>query len=338
LKILRENIPCLIGMDCLDSDTLSVCDIVLPAAAYTESEGSFVNSEGRAQRFFPVHPAAAQRRASWQWLPEIAAALGSQELAGLNHFDDICVSCCSDNDLLAGMSAAAPDHEFRSRGLKIPRQPHRYSGRTAMRANVSVHEPKQTVDEESALAYTMEGSSSTERPGALLSYLWSPGWNSNQSLHKFQQEIGGSLRGGTAGVRLLDTVSLQALQPAPLPEAFRARQGEFLLQARYRIFGSEELSAQTSSLAQLAGEAFLELCSADAKGLGLTDGDGIQIGELALEMRIDDSLTAGTAGYSAGYHDCIGLRSGDWVVLARADNWQRRRPQLITSDGGGTDD
>jgi hypothetical protein len=133
-------------------------------------------------------------------------------------------------------------------------------------------------------------------------------------------------------------VSLQALQPAPLPEAFRARQGEFLLQARYRIFGSEELSAQTSSIAQLAGEAFLELCSADAKGLGLTDGDGIQIGELALEMRIDDSLTAGTAGYSAGYHDCIGLRSGDWVVLARADNWQRRRPQLITSDGGGTDD
>ncbi len=338
LQILRDQIPCLIGMDCLDSDTLSVCDIVLPAAAYTESEGSFVNNEGRAQRFFPVHPAAAERRASWQWLPDIAAALGSQELAGLKHFDDICTSCCSDNDLLAGMSAAAPDHEFRTRGLKIPRQPHRYSGRTAMRANVSVHEPKQPEDAESALAYTMEGSSSTEGPGALLSQLWSPGWNSNQSLHKFQNEIGGSLRGGTAGVRLLDAMSLQAPQPAPLPEAFRVRQGEFLLQPRYRIFGSDELSAQTSTLAQLAGEPCLELCSADAKGLGLADGYGVQIGELALEMRINDSLTAGTASFSAGYHDSIQLRSGDWVTLARADNWQGRRSQLISSDGGGTDD
>ena len=338
VQTLRDNIPCLVGLDCLDSDTLSVCDIVLPAAAYSESEGSFVNNEGRAQRFFPVHPAAAERRASWQWLLDIAVAVGSTELAGLEHFDDICVSCCNDNELLSGMSAAAPDHDFRNRGLKIPRQPHRYSGRTAMRANVSVHEPKQTVDEESALAYTMEGSSSTERPGALLSYLWSPGWNSNQSLHKFQQEIGGSLRGGTAGVRLLDSVGLEAPQPAPLPEAFRARQGEFLLQAHYRIFGSEELSAQTSSLARLAGDAFLELCSADAESIGLADGDGIQAGELALELRINDSLTAGTAGYSAGYHDSIQLRSGDWVVLARADNWQRRRPQLIGSDGGGTDD
>jgi NADH-quinone oxidoreductase subunit G len=338
LQIFRDNIPCLIGMDCLDSDTLSVCDIVLPAAAYTESEGSFVNNEGRAQRFFPVHPAAAERRGSWQWLLEMAAALGSQELAGLKHFDDICVSCCNDNELLSGMSAAAPDHDFRNRGLKIPRQPHRYSGRTAMRANVSVHEPKQTVDEESALAYTMEGSSSTERPGALISYLWSPGWNSNQSLHKFQDEIGGRLRGGTAGIRLLDSVRLQAPQPAPLPEAFQRRQEEYLLQARYRIFGSEELSAQTHSLAQLAGEAFLELCSADAESLGLADGDGVQAGELALELRVDDSLTAGTASFSAGYHDSIELRCGDWVTLARADNWQRRRPQLITSDGGGTDD
>jgi anaerobic selenocysteine-containing dehydrogenase len=136
----------------------------------------------------------------------------------------------------------------------------------------------------------------------------------------------------------LDTVSLQAPQPAPLPEAFRARQGEFLLQARYRIFGSEELIAQTSSLAQLAGAAFLELCSTDAADLGLADGDGVQVGELALELRVDDSLTAGTAGYSAGYRDNIGLRNGDWVKLARADNWQAQRPQLITSDGGGTDD
>ena len=60
-------------------------------------------------------------------------------------------------ELLAGINTAAPDHDYRTRGLKVPRQSHRYSGRTAMRANISVHEPRQTEDAESALAFTMEG-------------------------------------------------------------------------------------------------------------------------------------------------------------------------------------
>ena len=63
-----------------------------------------------------------------------------------------------------------------------------------MRADVSVHEPKQPVDEETPLAFTMEGLN-RDQPGALLPYVWSPGWNSNQSLHKFQAEVGGALEG-----------------------------------------------------------------------------------------------------------------------------------------------
>ncbi len=35
---------------------------------------------------------------------------------------------------------------FRIRGQKLAREPHRYSGRTAMRANISVHEPRQPQD------------------------------------------------------------------------------------------------------------------------------------------------------------------------------------------------
>jgi NADH-quinone oxidoreductase subunit G len=338
LAVLRDKIPCLIGLDCLDSDTLGICDIVLPAAAFTESEGTFVSSEARAQRYFPVHPPAAERRASWQWLLELAAALGSPALEGLKHFDDICVSCAGDCDLLSGMSAAAPDHEYRSHGLKIPRQPHRYSGRTAMRANVSVHEPRQTEDQESALAYTMEGSNAPERPGALLSHLWSPGWNSNQSLHKFQSEIGGSLRGGTAGVRLLDTLELDAPPAAPIPEAFRPREGEFLLQARYRIFGSDELSARSPGLTTLVGAAFIELCSNDAQRLGLSRGDGVQVGAVALELRVNDSLTSGTAAFSAGYPDTSCLQTGQWAGLVRTENWQGSSPQIIGSDGGQRDD
>ena len=38
--------------------------------------------------------------------------------------------------------------------MQVPRQSHRYSGRTAMRANVNVHEPKQPVDSESVLSFS----------------------------------------------------------------------------------------------------------------------------------------------------------------------------------------
>ena len=70
-----------------------------------------------------------------------------------------------------------------------------------MRANISVHEPKQREDEETPLAFTMEGLN-RDQPGALLPWVWAPGWNSNQSVHKFQTETGGPLKGGTAGARL----------------------------------------------------------------------------------------------------------------------------------------
>ncbi len=335
LQKLRDNIEYVVAMDCLESTTLAECNLVLPAAGFTESEATLVSSEGRAQRSFSVHPAAGDRRASWQWLLEIAELWGREDLSRLAHFDDICVACGEDHPLLAGLAGAAPDQGFRSRGLKIPRQTHRYSGRTAMRANISVHEPQQTVDPESALAYTMEGASRTDHPGALLTYVWSPGWNSNQSLHKFQSEVGGSLRGGTAGVRLLDGTSLATPSAAVAPVAFATRSGEFLLQARHRIFGSDEMSNHCDNIKDLAGEAFIELNDADAAALGVHGGDGVLLCQISLEVHINNSIPSGSAGFSAGYSACAELRSGQWAPLRRDENWQRRHPQIIGNDRGG---
>ena len=76
---------------------------------------------------------------------------------------------------------------------------HRESGRTATRADISVHEPKQPVDNESAMAFTMEGNQQ-QAPASLRAYTWSPGWNSNQSIHKFQSEVSGSDSTGDPGV------------------------------------------------------------------------------------------------------------------------------------------
>src|SRR5262249_57333533 len=69
----------------------------------------------------------------------------------------------------------------RMAGEKIPRQPHRYSGRTAMFANITVHEPKPPDDPDSPLSFSMEGYQG-QPPSPLITRYWSPGWNSVQEI------------------------------------------------------------------------------------------------------------------------------------------------------------
>ena len=82
--------------------------------------------------------------------------------------------------------------DYRFDGLRVPRQPHRYSGRTSMHANVSVHEPKPPPDPDSPLAFSMEGYE-RKPPSPLVTNFWAPGWNSVQSVNKFTRETAGPL-------------------------------------------------------------------------------------------------------------------------------------------------
>ena len=48
--------------------------MVLPAATFAEADGTFVNNEGRAQRFFQVFVPEGDIQESWRWLRDIAGA------------------------------------------------------------------------------------------------------------------------------------------------------------------------------------------------------------------------------------------------------------------------
>ena len=332
-----------IVLDGLDNATTSAANLVLPAANFAESEGTLVSLEGRAQRYFPVFQPQAERRAAWVWLLACLKEMERSEVYPLHHFDDITRACAADIPALAGITAAAPDLHYLNLGVKIPRQPARYSGRTAMRANISVHEPKQREDEETPLAFTMEGLN-RDQPGALLPWVWAPGWNSNQSVHKFQTEAGGPLKGGTAGARLLhpggsrnrtNTRPVAGDAAAENSGVSGAQPGLWQLVPRPRIFGSDELSAMSPALAELVSPGFIELCPADAAGLGIDTGDGVEVGDqlATLELRVNDSMAAGCAGYGAGLAGTGNLRALARVSLRRAETWQRR-PGLIASDRG----
>ncbi len=327
-----------IVLDGLDNATTSAATLVLPAANFAESEGTLVSLEGRAQRYYPLFQPREERRPSWVWLLACMKELERPDVHSLHHFDDITRACAADIPALAGITAAAPDLHYLNLGVKIPRQPSRYSGRTAMRANISVHEPKQREDEETPLAFTMEGLNRSQ-PGALLPWVWSPGWNSNQSLHKFQTHAGGPLKGGTAGVRLLHPGAAGGHRisdiTAPATAAASAAPDLWQLVPRPRIFGSDELSALSPGLAELVVPGFIELSPADAGRLGVATGDGVDVGDgiATLEVRVNATMTTGCAGYSAGFAGSGNLAPLARVTLQRAANWQRR-PQLIGSDRG----
>jgi len=184
----------------------------------------------------------------------------------------------------------------------------------------------------------MEGLNRAQ-PGALLPYVWAPGWNSNQSLHKFQAEVGGHLQGGTAGARLLQAGNGVAPELPAIPMAFQPEPGHWQLVPVQRIFGSDELSALSPGIADLVEPGYLEINSQAASELGVKEGDGVEVDDsrTTLEVRVNDTVAAGCAGYSAGLAGTQDLVPMTRVSLRCARDWQRRTPELIGTDGGGHD-
>ncbi len=332
----------IIALDVLENATLDAADLVFPSASYAESEGTLISSEGRAQRHYPVFNPADDRMASWEWLLALAKTVKHQTLSTLKTFDEVVEACAQSDELFAGLSAVAPDHGYRNHGLKVPRQTHRYSGRTAMRADISVHEPQQPIDEESPLAFSMEGLSRDE-PAALKSFYWSPGWNSNQAVQKFQDEVSGPLHGGSNGVRLFDpreqshqTQSKSVVADDP---GHDLEKGKWQLIPIHKVHGSDELSVRTSEICELAGEPFVALGKVVAEKLGVRQGDGVLVSSddssLALEVRLLNRVAKNCVGFSVGFEKTFSLQQGELVSLQKDENWQRSKPDMIASDSGG---
>ncbi|MGH8800731.1 MAG: molybdopterin-dependent oxidoreductase, partial [Casimicrobiaceae bacterium] len=227
-------------IDHLAHATGEKADVVLPAATFAEGDGTVVNQEGRAQRFFKVFVPEGDIQQSWRWIEDIAATTGSDGAA--RSLDELTAACAAALPQLAGIVQAAPHAGFLIADQKVPREAHRFSGQTAIHANISVFDRDPVTDADSPLAFSMEGYPG-QPPAALIPRFWAPGWNSVQSLNKFQQEVGGALRGGDPGVRVIEPgQTARAAYGGQVPEAFERQRDVWLVVPLHHIFGSEELS------------------------------------------------------------------------------------------------
>ncbi|MDT0617982.1 NADH-quinone oxidoreductase subunit NuoG [Salinisphaera sp. P385] len=285
--------------------TLTRAHAALPAGSFAEADGTLVNNEGRAQRFFQVYAAEAPVRESWRWCAALLRRLDRP--VAWESLDDVIAHMTAARPGLVGVADAAPGADFRIAGMRLPRGTHRYSGRTALHANVSVHEPTPPRDPDSPLAFSMEGWPG-RRPGALLPFAWSPGWDSNQqAITKFQDEVGGALGGGDPGVRLpLDGAD----ETDPIEHATSAAD-EWLAVPLHHLFGGEAQSALAPAMAGRIPTPYAALNAAAARELNLTDGDTLTLtvsGEhLSLPVRILDSLADRSIGLPVGLPGLTGL-------------------------------
>src|SRR5579871_6210164 len=280
-----------IALDCVGHDTVHEATACLPAAAFAESSGTLVSSEGRAQRFFRALLPDPMVRDSWRWLGDLQGAVADSDSVPWPTLDHIVRACAASQPALRGIEDVAPPAWFREVGQRIPRQPLRYSGRTAMHAQRSVHEPKPPADEDSPLAFSMEGFPGAPPP-ALLTHYWAPGWNSYQAVHKFRSEIaaaaGASGEGAAAardapGVRLFAAGAGAAADASTghdvpaLPPKFEARLDAWWLMPRHLVFGSDELSVLAPAVAERAGRPSLLLCPGDARRLNAEAGSLVEV-------------------------------------------------------------
>jgi NADH-quinone oxidoreductase subunit G len=295
---------------CLDhtaNATTEKAGLLLPSATYAESSGTFVSMEGRAQRFFAVFPPAAPAREAWLWLGDIAAAAGKRA-EGWRSLDEVITEIAAKLPALARIREAAPRADFRIVGQAIPRKSHRETGRTAVTAHINLHEPQPPADRDSPLAFTMEGRT-TQPPSSLIPRFWAPGWNSIQSVNKFQAEIAGPLRGGDPGVRIIEPPAGAGGKyfPAGREEPAPAR-GQLLLVARHHVFGSDELSGLSRGIASRTPAASVVMSAADASALGLSEGQPVR-----LSMENDGKESAVTLTLALGELPA-GVASVPWGV------------------------
>ena len=300
-----QNAASVICLDSLHNPSVEKADFVFPAATYAEQNGSFVNYETRAQRFFQVFQPADEISSSWRWLAKLAATLDRTDLDWAT-FDDLATAV--GDEVLAGFEAVATNASYRVNDqVKIPRQTHRYSGRTAMHADHSVHEPKTSDDAETPFSFSMEGENPGDQAGSAIPYVWTPGWNSNQSVFKFQAEVAGPLKGGNPGV-VLNPVAADS--SGEVQNTYRdiptleTKNGKLLVTPSYSIFGSDELSSSSWPIAQRSAPPSARLNGTDAETIGASDGTGITLADYpdqTFEVIIDPHVAVGTIAISMGF-------------------------------------
>jgi NADH-quinone oxidoreductase subunit G len=298
----------LVVLDHQATPTLERAHLSLPAASFAEGDGTVISLEGRAQRFFQVYDPRYIRpettiHESWRWLHGLLTTRDHDPVTDIT-FDNVTGDCAGHHPDLVDIVTASPDAGYRIEGSKLSREPHRYSGRTSMRAHLNVNEPRAPQDADTPFAFSMEGYSGFDHPHRDIPFAWAPGWNSPQAWNKFTDEVGGHLSAGNPGVRILHSLLKPESYSRDIPEAWQPEEGQWEAIVLPRLFGGEETSARAQPIEDRTPSPSLGIARSDARTLSISDNQPMVVtfsgSALTLPVCINEDLPSGLVTVPAG--------------------------------------
>ncbi|NND85475.1 MAG: NADH-quinone oxidoreductase subunit NuoG [Acidimicrobiia bacterium] len=114
-----EAADLVVSLDCFLTDSSAAADLVLPAAAFGEKEGTVTNLEGRVQKVNTVVPAPGQSRADWSILDDVSERMGAP--MGLGSAEAISREIAAVAPAYQGVSWFLLDWKERD-GVVVPRE------------------------------------------------------------------------------------------------------------------------------------------------------------------------------------------------------------------------
>ncbi len=325
LTSLLKSFNHVVAIEGIHTRTTGYAELVLPAALITEADGHLVNNEGRVQRFFKVHERDKNIRPGYEWV-EILDNMHKkiQKTENIN-FHEYGEEMEKVYPIFAGLSELQIPKDFQQGAQFIPREPHRYSGRTAMHADKTMDEPTPPVDQNNPMTFTMEGFHGIPT-APLTPFFRSPGWNSIQALNQYQTEVGGMLK---RGFPQLAVFKKSAKASSGIKDyRYRGIGGDHKLKydirPLYHLYGSEELSVLEGAAKELVPKPFIVVNSSFAAEMGWDETTVLTLDDGSLReglpLKISNHFPEGAIGVPFGlpmmpYVDAKKWgREGSWKV------------------------
>ena len=241
----------------------SADEINLPVSSFSECSGSQLNYQGLIQSHLPATKPSGQCLPGWQWLVNIAR-LRQHSLGDIDNLGQL-------RDLLNVDYPQLSRHFNQHHQTQLALQTPRVSGRTAMLANQTVHEPKPFSETGAPYKQSMEGTQAGQKDEFPLAYSWSPGWNSNQSNHKFRDEYRGSELAQQEGVQCIEIKHSDQWFKWQAQWSKNTK-AQWQILPIQKVFGSDNLSLYALPIAQLKVQAQIVVSPVQADKLGFTAG------------------------------------------------------------------
>ncbi|WAI18129.1 MAG: NADH-quinone oxidoreductase subunit NuoG [Buchnera aphidicola (Acyrthosiphon caraganae)] len=288
----KENI---ITIDHQYTETYKKSALSLPATSFTESSGTVINFEGRAQRFFQVYdPNFYDKKNclfdSWKWLHFIKSKIDNTKICWFN-LDDIINAYSKKYSFFEEIPKKELYSTFRIHGQKIARSPIRSSGRTSLRANIDVHEPCQPKDKNTMFAFSMEGYNQPHASVSHIPFAWFPGWNSPQAWNKFQIETGKNLISGDSGVHIFKKNNSKKDIYSNLVVKNFVKEKFWNVIPYYHLFGNEELTQYSSTIQENIPLEYALISLSDGIKLGLRKDSIVEFNCLNKDYRLAIKLS-----------------------------------------------